>query len=141
MMLWFLECLISKMTDHTKGFVRQREEIFHNKKNFVEDKSAEELLKNINPKTGKPWWTFEKWAEKHVYLKTYKRIKALEVAKSTRARLPDGLSPNIEIIRDIRKLQFHVLETDIGVQNAVHNEILRLKKEFPDWEFTAKFGK
>ena len=107
----------------------------------MEDKSAEGLLKNINPKTGKPWQTFESWANKQVYEKTYNRIKALEVAKSTRARLSDGLIPDISNIRDVRKLQFHILETDIELQNAVHNEIQRLKKEFPDWEFSARFGK
>ena len=130
-----------EILDHRGSPIGEFDEIFRNKKIFVEDKSAEELLKNINPQTGKPWWTFEKWAEKHVYLKTYNRIKALEVAKSTRARLPDGLSPDITTIRDIRKLQFHVLETDIEIQKAVHNEMQKLKKEFPNWEFTAKFGK
>ncbi len=87
-------------------------------------------------RSGKPWQTIESWAFKQIYYKTAKRISALIKAKSTRARLPD-----ISNIRDIRKLEFHVLETDIEVQKVVQNEILRLKKEFPDWEFSAKFGK
>ncbi len=61
-----------EILDHRGSPIGEFDQIFHNKRIFVEDKSAEELLRNINPKTGKPWWTFEKWAEKHIYLKTYK---------------------------------------------------------------------
>ncbi|WP_295212153.1 hypothetical protein [uncultured Chryseobacterium sp.] len=130
-----------EILDHRGSPIGEFDEIFHNKRIFVEDKSAQGLLQNINPKTGKPWQTFESWANKQVYEKTYNRIKALEVAKTTRARLSDGLSPDIAVIRDIRKLEFQILETDIEIQKAVHSEMQRLKKEFPDWEFTAKFGK
>jgi len=38
-------------------------------------------------------------------------------------------------------LEFHVLETDIGIQIAVSNEVKLLEKEFPNWKFTSKFGK
>lgn len=117
------------------------DEIFHNKRIFVEDKSAEGLLRNINPLTGMPWSTFEAWAQKQIYDKTYVRIRALEIATHTRPRLLDGLHPNIHKIRDIRKLEFHIDEKDASLQEAVFNEITRLKNNFPNWEFTAKFGK
>lgn len=90
--------------EHRGSPIGEFDHIFHNKRIFVEDKSAQGLLKNINPQTGKPWQTFESWANKQVYEKTYNRIKALEVARKTRARLPDGLSPDIAIIIDIRNL-------------------------------------
>jgi len=130
-----------EILDHRGSPIGEFDEIFHNKRIFVEDKSAQGLLQNINPKTGKPWQTFESWASKQIYDKTYNRIKALEIAKLTRARLSNGLSPDIATIRKIRRLEFQILETDIEIQKAVNSEILRLKKEFPDWEFTAKFGK
>ncbi|WP_267406649.1 MULTISPECIES: hypothetical protein [unclassified Chryseobacterium] len=130
-----------EILDHRGSPIGEFDEVFHNKRIFVEDKSAQGLLQNINPKTGKPWQTFESWASKQIFEKTYNRIKALEVAKSTRARLPDGLTPDVAAIRGIRKLEFQILETDIEIQKAVNNEMQRLKKEFPHWEFTAKFGK
>ncbi|MDI9312537.1 MAG: hypothetical protein QM535_20165 [Limnohabitans sp.] len=96
---------------------------------------------NINPLTGKPWSNFNIWAKKQIFDKTYVRIKALESAVSTGPKIIEYGTPKIDKIRNIRKLEFFVEENHIDLKNAVFNEIQQLEKEFPNWKFSAKFGK
>ena len=108
---------------------------------FIEDKSAEGLDR-VNPKTGKPSQTPEEWATRQILNKTNVRITNLEKATGTRPTKGGSSDvPSIDEIKDYRKIHFEIDSTDPKVKKAVDEAISELKKQHPDWEFSANFGK
>lgn len=108
---------------------------------FHEDKSAEGLSV-INPKTGKPFQTAEKWANKQLYAKTKERILNLQKVDHTRPT-KNGSSeiPTLDEIKDVRSFNFRMNADTPELRAAVQKTIEKLKEEFPDYNFTAEFGK
>ena len=108
---------------------------------FIEDKSAEGL-NIINPRTGLKEQTAEKWAKKAIFKKTAKRIDSLAGASAT---LPSESGtptvPAINQIRGFRRLHFRIEADTPEVRKAVDTEIRNLSKQYPDWDFTAQYGK
>lgn len=49
--------------------------------------------------------------------------------------------PTFEEIKNIRTIHFQISSTDQAIQTAVNTEIANLRAKFPNWTFTAKFGK
>jgi len=108
-------------------------------KAFIEDKSARGL-DTINPRTGKPYQTPQDWASKQIYDKTVTRIENLETASSTRPKIGDS-APSIDEIRDYKKLEFRIEESsNEALKDAVQDQIERLSKKYPDWEFNVEYG-
>ena len=102
---------------------------------FIENKSARGLT-NLNPATGQPFQSPASWAERQLYEKTTTRIQALKIAKYT---YPQS-APDIEQIREFRRLHFRVEADTPDVRQAVAKAVNKLKAENPDWDFTAEYG-
>lgn len=108
---------------------------------FHEDKSAEGLSV-INPKTGKPFQTAEKWANKQIYAKTKERILNLQKVDHTRPTKNGSVEiPTLDEIKDVRRFNFRMNADTPELREAVQKVIEKLKEEFPDYTFTAEFGK
>ncbi|ANY68436.1 hypothetical protein BBD42_19635 [Paenibacillus sp. BIHB 4019] len=108
---------------------------------FHEDKSAEGLSV-ISPKTGKPFQTADKWAEKQIYAKTKERILNLKKVDHTRPTKNGSVEiPTLDEIKDVRRFNFRMNADTPELREAVQKVIEKLKKEFPDYTFTAEFGK
>lgn len=108
---------------------------------FIEDKSAEGL-KKIDPKTGLPYQTPEEWATKQILNKTNVRIANLEKAAKTRpTKAGSSDVPDLDEIKDYRKLHFVIDNDDPKLQKAVNETIDKLKAQHPDWDFSVEFGK
>ncbi|OMG45546.1 hypothetical protein BK140_31660, partial [Paenibacillus macerans] len=108
---------------------------------FHEDKSAEGLSV-INPKTGKPFQTVEKWANKQIYAKTKERILNLQKVDHTRPTKNGSVEiPTLDEIKDVRRFNFRMNADTPELREAVQKVIEKLKEEFPDYTFTAEFGK
>ncbi|TGV23676.1 WXG100 family type VII secretion target, partial [Mesorhizobium sp. M00.F.Ca.ET.186.01.1.1] len=116
------------------------DEIDLQNKIFYEDKTAQGLNK-VNPKTGLPAQTPQQFADKQILTKTRNRINALGNATSTRAT-KNGSSeiPNLEDIKDIREFVFRLDGDTPELRQAVENSLNQLRKEFPDYKFSAIFG-
>lgn len=81
-----------------------------------------------------------KWAEKQLYEKTRVRIKNLKEAAKTRATRGNS-APSLEEIKDFKKLIFRIEEVgNKALEQAVESQLNKLRREFPDWEFSVKFG-
>lgn len=108
---------------------------------LVEEKSAQGLNK-LHPKTGKPVQTAEQWAKKQVYDKTVVRIENLAKATDTRATISGSSDvPSISEVKNMNSLEFRIENATPEVEKAVKTEISNLSAKYPDWTFTAKFGK
>ncbi|MBO0940098.1 hypothetical protein J2I47_26380, partial [Fibrella sp. HMF5335] len=108
---------------------------------FIEDKSATGIG-TINPRTGKPFQTAEQWAAKQVYTKSVNRIENLKKAAATRATKSGSSSiPSLGEIKDFKNLHFVIDSKDSSIASAVADQLANLKKQYPDWNFTAEFGK
>ncbi len=109
---------------------------------FVEEKSAKGLS-ILHPRTGKPIQTAEQWARKQVYEKSVTRIENLQnEAVSTRATKSGSQDiPSLEEIKSIRKLEFRIEGDSLELRKAVGKELQSLSQKYPDWKFTAEFGK
>jgi hypothetical protein len=109
---------------------------------FVEEKSAKGLS-NLHPRTGKPLQTPEQWARKQVYEKTVTRIENLQnEAVSTRATKNGSTEiPSLQEIKSFRKLEFRIEGDTTILRKAVEKELKELSRKYPNWEFTAEFGK
>lgn len=116
------------------------DEIDIENKIFYEDKSAQGLNK-VNPKTGLPAQTPQQFADKQILTKTRNRINAFEKATSTRAT-KNGSSeiPSLEDIKNIKEFVFRLDGDTAELRQAVTNSLNQLRKEFPDYKFSAKFG-
>lgn len=107
---------------------------------IIEDKSAQGI-NTIHPRTGLPQQTPEQWAERQIYRKTVVRIRNLQTASATRPTVRGSATvPNLSEVQSIRELQFHVDADTPELRNAVVDQLARLRSQFPDWKFTAKFG-
>ncbi len=108
---------------------------------FHEDKSAEGLSV-ISPKTGKPFQTAEKWAQKQIYAKTKERILNLQKVDHTRPTINGSVEiPTLDEIKDVRRFNFRMNADTPELREAVQKVIEKLKEEFPDYTITAEFGK
>lgn len=109
---------------------------------FVEEKSAKGL-NTLHPKTGKPVQTPENWAQKQIYEKSVTRIENLRnVATATRKTVNGSKDiPTLEDIKDIKSLEFRVDSDTSELRKAVEKSIEDLSQKYPDWKFTATFGK
>ena len=108
---------------------------------FIEDKSATGI-ETLNPRTGKPFQTAEQWAAKQIYTKSVNRIENLKKAAETRAtKSGSSVVPALEKIKDFRNLHFVIDSKNFNIARAVADELANLKKQYPDWHFTADFGK
>jgi hypothetical protein len=107
---------------------------------LIEEKSAKGL-NTIPPGKSAPMQTPEQWAERQIYKKTKTRIQNLNVATGTRdATQKNVMVPTLDEIKQLRKLEFHIDAGGDALRLAVADEIAKLRKEFPDWTFDAKFG-
>lgn len=109
---------------------------------FVEEKSAKGL-NTLHPRTGKPIQTPEQWATKQIYEKTVARIENLQnVAVSTRATQKGSQSiPSLNEIKSIRNLEFRIEGDTPELKNAVEKAVKDLSQKYPDWKFSATFGR
>lgn len=116
------------------------DEIDLNKGIFYEDKSAQGLNK-VNPKTGLPAQTPQEFADKQIFTKTSNRIFALENATSTRTTVNGSQEiPTLDDIKGIKEFIFRLDGDTPELRQSVDNSIKKLKKEFPDYKFSANFG-
>lgn len=116
------------------------DEIDLNKGIFYEDKSAQGLNK-VNPKTGLPAQTPQEFADKQIFTKTSNRIFALENATSTRTTVNGSREiPTLDDIKGIKEFIFRLDGDTPELRQSVDNSIKKLKKEFPDYKFSANFG-
>ncbi|WP_264934679.1 WXG100 family type VII secretion target [Paenibacillus sp. LS1] len=116
------------------------DEIDLNKGIFYEDKSAQGLNK-VNPKTGLPAQTPQEFADKQIFTKTSNRIFALENATSTRTTVNGSQEiPTLEDIKGIKEFIFRLDGDTTELRQSVNNSIKKLKNEFPEYKFSAKFG-
>ena len=112
---------------------------------LVEEKSATGIG-TIDPKTNLPFPgkanTEAGWAEKQIYGPTVKRINNLKIAAKT-VQGPGGSPdfPNLKEIQPLRKYEFHIDADTPPLRSEVAKQIQRLQTTFPDWSFSAKFGK
>ncbi len=109
---------------------------------FVEEKSARGLS-TLHPKTGKPVQTAGQWARKQIFEKTVTRIKNLKnEATSTRATKNGSIEiSSLQEIKSFRKLEFRIEGDTPALRKAVSKELQELSQKYPDWKFTAEFGK
>ena len=128
-----------EIVDSTGNPIGEFDAIDIDLKTFVEDKSAKGL-NTINPRTGKPYTTPIKWAEKQLYEKTVVRIKNLKEASRTRATKGNS-APSLDEIKNFKKLIFKIEESgNEALEQAVKTQLNKLRVEFPNWEFDVKFG-
>ncbi|WP_256717451.1 hypothetical protein [Paenibacillus odorifer] len=110
------------------------------KKIFYEDKSAQGLDR-VNPKTGLPAQTPQQFADKQILTKTRNRINELQNATSTRATKNGSTEiPDLDSIKNIREFVFRLDGNTPELKQAVENSLNQLRKEFPDYKFSAVFG-
>jgi|GEM_PF-3375228 len=108
---------------------------------FYEDKSAQGL-NIVNPKTGLPAQTPQQFADKQILTKTRNRINELQNnATSTRATKEGSREiPELDSIKNIREFVFRLDGNTPELKQAVENSLNQLRKEFPDYKFSAIFG-
>jgi hypothetical protein len=107
---------------------------------FIEDKSARGL-NTINPRTGRPQQTAQRWANRQLYAKTKSRIVNILAADSTRGtEFGNEIVPKLDQITGIRKFIFHVDADTLEIRQAVFDVVRRLRAEYPDFSFEAVFG-
>ncbi len=107
---------------------------------FIEDKSARGLG-TVDPKTGLPNRTAAEWARDKIFDKTVTRIENLRKAVGTRpTRGGSEVVPELEKIKNIRRLEFRIDADSPALREAVLREVQQLSAKFPDWKFSATFG-
>ncbi len=108
---------------------------------FYEDKSAQGL-NIVNPKTGLPAQTPQQFADKQILIKTRNRINELQNnATSTRATKNGSKEiPDLDSIKNIREFVFRLDGNTPELKQAVENSLNQLRKEFPDYKFSAIYG-
>lgn len=119
---------------------------------IIENKTAEGIG-TINPKTGKPFPGSDEgaWAQNQIYGKTKTRIDNLKDAAETRAEVNiredpaqaagSSVRPSIKELQGVRKYEFQIKADTPSLRIEVEAQMNRLRKDFPDWTFTAVFGK
>ena len=112
---------------------------------IYEDKTVKGL-DIINPKTGKPQQTAQKWANKQIYEKTKNRISNINDAVDT--KLPGGVSipegsniPSIEQIKDVKNFVFRLEGDSPELREAMTDVLVKLSTEFPDYTFKVEYTK
>jgi hypothetical protein len=110
---------------------------------ITEEKSATGLGK-INPRTGQPFnkITEVEWAENQIYDKTKVRLDNMKIATATRST-PGGSQdvPTIQEVQQVRKYEFSIKADTPALRVQVERQLTRLRADYPDWSFSAKFGK
>jgi hypothetical protein len=109
---------------------------------IIEDKSAKGLG-TVNPKTGRPFPGADEktWAEKQVYDKTAARIKNLQTGAATRpAKGGSRVYPSVKELQTVRKYEFAIDADTPALRIEVETQLANLRKQFPDWTFTARYG-
>ncbi|RNI39835.1 DUF4157 domain-containing protein [Hanamia caeni] len=119
----------------------------------IREKKSAEGLGKVNPKTGKPFPGSDEvtWAENQIYTKTKTRIGNLKTAVATRPsekmteepaqKAGSQDVPTIKELQGVRKYEFRIDADTPDLRAQVGIQIKRLQQEFPDWTFSAVFGK
>jgi len=107
---------------------------------FMEDKSAAGI-NTINPNTGQPYQTASQWAQNQIYNKTQTRINNLSNAVNTRPTVNGSPTvPSLQEIQGFKKLFFRIDYSDANLIQAVEDQLVNLRSQFPNWEFSAHLG-
>lgn len=116
------------------------------KNGIIYEDKAVKGLNIINPKTGKPQQSVEKWANKQIYEKTKTRIGNIDDAVDT--KLPGGisLSDNVDVlsldkIKNLKKFVFRLEGDSTDLRKAMSNVIEKLQREFPSYSFDVEYMK
>jgi hypothetical protein len=128
-------------------------EIDEIKAGVIRERKSAQGIGTINPKTGKPFPGSDEstWAKKNIYGKTKTRIENLKVAVESRPSIKmtedqaqaagSSVYPNIKELQGVRKYEFRIDADTPSLKTEVEAQMNRLRTEFPDWTFTAVFGK
>lgn len=116
------------------------------KNGIIYEDKAVKGLDIINPKTGKPQQSPEKWANKQIYEKTKTRIGNIHDAVDT--KLPGGISlpdnvdvPSLDKIKSLKKFVFRLEGDSPDLRKAMSDVIEKLQKEFPSYRFDVEYMK
>jgi hypothetical protein len=109
---------------------------------LVEEKSARGLG-TIPPGKTQPHQTEAKWAENKIYEDTSRRIANLPIAVATAPEAGRGGSqviPTVREVQGVRKYAFKIDADTPTLRIEVERQIGRLRKDYPDWMFSATYG-
>ncbi len=130
-----------EITNELGGTLGEFDEIDLKNGIFYEDKSAKGL-DIVHPRTGLPTQTPQQFADKQIYNKTKTRINNLAEAVGTREAKTNSLEvPTIDELKSIKEFKFRLDGNTPELKNAVENSLNKLRLEFPEYKFSAEFGK
>jgi hypothetical protein len=125
------------------GSLGEFDEIDMKNETFIENKSAKGIG-TPNPRTGIAEGGDEiDWAIDKIHDKTAARINNFNNNTVATRPTKNGSQqvPSFEEIKDFKNIHFEIDADTPQLRNAVNYEMSVLKSEFPDWNFSATFGK
>ena len=99
-------------------------------------------LNVIDPKTGKPAQTPQRFVNRQIVKKTHARINnLLNTASRTRPTVNGTQNvPSLDEVKNIREFTFRLEGDTPELRKAVEGGLNQLRTEFPDFRFNAQFG-
>jgi len=102
---------------------------------IVEYKNAQGLLNPRNRQSP------QQWADSNIYDKTSNRIRAILTAtESFPARNFSGVLLEPKQLKNIFNYHFEIEDNTPQIRAAVEAALKRLRTDFPDYKFSARFG-